>query len=64
MARGRNTVTIRDVAEDAGVSLQTVSRVINGGPNVRPQVRDKVRASVRRFMEEGRQQTAAQRRTA
>jgi uncharacterized membrane protein len=27
-------------------------------------VRDKVRASVRRFMEEGRQQTAAQRRSA
>jgi LacI family transcriptional regulator len=49
MARGRNTVTIRDVAEDAGVSLQTVSRVINGGPNVRPQVRDKVRASIERL---------------
>ena len=45
MARVRKTVTIRDVAEDAGVSLQTVSRVVNGGPNVRPQLRDKVRAS-------------------
>ncbi|MCL9981690.1 MAG: LacI family transcriptional regulator [Erythrobacter sp.] len=49
MARGRKTVTIRDVAEDAGVSLQTVSRVVNGGPNVRPQLRDKVRAAIERL---------------
>lgn len=49
MARGRKTVTIRDVAEDAGVSLQTVSRVVNGGPNVRQQLRDKVRASIERL---------------
>jgi LacI family transcriptional regulator len=49
MARGRKTVTIREVAEDAGVSLQTVSRVVNGGPNVRPQLRDKVRASIERL---------------
>jgi LacI family transcriptional regulator len=49
MARGRKTVTIRDVAEDAGVSLQTVSRVINGGPNVRPQLREKVQAAIDRL---------------
>lgn len=49
MARGRKTVTIRDVAEVAGVSLQTVSRVINGGPNVRPQLRDKVQAAIDRL---------------
>ena len=49
MARGRKTVTIRDVAEDAGVSLQTVSRVVNEGPNVRPQLRDRVRASIERL---------------
>ena len=49
MARGHKTVTIRDVAEDAGVSLQTVSRVVNGGPNVRPQLRDRVRASIERL---------------
>ena len=49
MARVRKTVTIRDVAEDAGVSLQTVSRVVNGGPNVRPQLRDKVRAAIERL---------------
>lgn len=46
MARVRKTVTIRDVAEEAGVSLQTVSRVVNGGPNVRPQLRDKVQAAI------------------
>lgn len=49
MARVRKTVTIRDVAEDAGVSLQTVSRVVNDGPNVREQVRDKVRASIEKL---------------
>lgn len=50
MARGRNkSVTIREVAEDAGVSLQTVSRVINDGPNVRPQMREKVQASIDRL---------------
>jgi LacI family transcriptional regulator len=49
MARGRKTVTIRDVAEDAGVSLQTVSRVVNGGPNVRPLLRDKVQSAIDRL---------------
>ncbi len=49
MARRKNAVTIRDVAEDAGVSLQTVSRVINDGPNVRPQMRNKVQASIERL---------------
>lgn len=49
MARMRKTVTIRGVADDAGVSLQTVSRVVNGGPNVRPQMRDKVRAAIERL---------------
>ena len=49
MARVRKTVTIRDVAEEAGVSLQTVSRVVNDGPNVRPQVRDKVQAAIDRL---------------
>ncbi len=49
MARRRNTVTIREVAEDAGVSLQTVSRVINNEPNVRPQMRDRVQSSIDRL---------------
>lgn len=39
MARVRKKVTISAVAEDAGVSLQTVSQMVNGGPDVRPQPR-------------------------
>lgn len=49
MARRRNSVTIREVAEDAGVSLQTVSRVINNEPNVRPQMRERVQSSIDRL---------------
>jgi LacI family transcriptional regulator len=41
------TVTIKDVAERAGVSAKTVSRVINGEPHVRPEVRDAVMEVVR-----------------
>ena len=36
------SVNIRDVARAAGVSYQTVSRVINGHPNVRPSTLRKV----------------------
>lgn len=36
-----------DVARRAGVSLKTVSRVVNGEPNVRPAVRDRVLAAAR-----------------
>lgn len=39
-------VTIEDVAAAAGVSRQTVSRVINNGPNVKPAVRQRVEAMV------------------
>jgi LacI family transcriptional regulator len=39
-------VTIKHVAADAGVSLQTVSRVINNEPNVRPEMKDRVQASI------------------
>ena len=35
-------VTIRDVAAAAGVSHQTVSRVMNGRPDVAPETRDRV----------------------
>ena len=38
--------TIDDVAALSGVARVTVSRVLNGGPNVRPQVREKVMAAV------------------
>ena len=37
--------TIDDVAELAGVSIKTVSRVFNQEPNVRPETRNKVVAA-------------------
>lgn len=46
MARRRQSVTIKHVAADAGVSLQTVSRVINKEPNVRPAMMERVQASI------------------
>ena len=46
MARRRQSVTIKHVAADAGVSLQTVSRVINDEPNVRPEMKARVQASI------------------
>ncbi len=40
------TITIKDVARRAGVSLITVSRVINGANNVRPDTRARVQAAI------------------
>ncbi|MCM8731723.1 LacI family DNA-binding transcriptional regulator [Hephaestia sp. GCM10023244] len=45
----RQSVTIRHVAAEAGVSLQTVSRVVNNEPNVRPQVRERVMEAVNKL---------------
>ena len=39
-------VTIKEVAKHAGVSLGTVSRVINGAQNVSPKTRKKVKESI------------------
>lgn len=39
-------VGIRDVAERAGVSLGSASRVINGAPDVAPALRERVRAAI------------------
>lgn len=36
------TITIYDVAREANVSMATVSRVVNGNPNVKPTTRKKV----------------------
>lgn len=39
-------VTMRDVAARAGVSLKTVSRVVNGEPHIRPETRDAVQVAI------------------
>lgn len=44
--RGRNVITIHDVAKHCGVSPMTVSRVINGETNVKDNTRQKVLASI------------------
>ena len=45
-ASGRRGITIREVAGRAGVSIKTVSRVVNNEPNVRPETRKRVREAV------------------
>src|SRR6266702_1148644 len=39
-------ITLKDVADQSGVSFQTVSRVINGGQDVAADTREKVLAAV------------------
>ena len=47
-AEGRLPV-MADVARLAGVSHQTVSRVVNGQPNLRPETRDRVLAAIQQL---------------
>lgn len=42
-------ITIYDVAREAGVSMATVSRVVNGNPNVKPATRKKVLETIERL---------------
>jgi LacI family transcriptional regulator len=44
--RSRGSVTVQDVAREAGVSAMTVSRVVNGGTNVRETTREAVLAAI------------------
>lgn len=44
--RSRGTVTVQDVARAAGVSAMTVSRVVNGGANVRETTRVAVQEAI------------------
>ena len=44
-----NNVTIYDVAREANVSMATVSRVVNGNPNVKPSTRKKVQEVIERL---------------
>lgn len=45
----KRRVTIKDVAAEAGVSVQTVSRVMNKGPNVTAAMQAKVTAAVEKL---------------
>ncbi len=45
----REQATIRQVAKEAGVSTQTVSRVINNRPEVLPETRDRVQKVIARL---------------
>src|SRR5438309_1339934 len=47
--RRRGTITIEDVARAAGVSAMTVSRVVNGGRNVRETTRNAVLEAVKKL---------------
>ncbi|GGE19881.1 catabolite control protein A [Marinithermofilum abyssi] len=49
MGKKKETITIYDVAREAGVSMATVSRVVNGNPNVKPVTRKKVLETIRRL---------------
>jgi len=44
--RPKTRITIRDVAQEAGVSYQTVSRVINDRPDVAPETRARVQSAI------------------
>ena len=43
------TITIYDVAREAGVSMATVSRVVNGNKNVKENTRKKVLEVIESF---------------
>src|SRR5215210_7153458 len=47
--RAVGPVTIKPVAAEAGVSTQTVSRVINGRPDVSPETRETVQQVINRL---------------
>ncbi|MFK3979293.1 LacI family DNA-binding transcriptional regulator [Micromonospora sp. NPDC050397] len=44
--RRRKRPTMRDVAQEAGVALRTVSRVVNGDPTVGPHLVSRIRAAI------------------
>lgn len=49
ISRSSGNVTIIDVAQEAGVSYATVSRVLNNDPHVKPETRERVVHSITRL---------------
>ena len=49
MGSGKKAITIRDVARTAGVSVSTVSRVLNDKDDVAPETYEKVQIVIRRL---------------
>ena len=49
MQRNRKKITIRDVASEAGVSVTTVSRVLNGKDDISEETIKKVEAVVQQL---------------
>ena len=49
VSRSSGNVTIIDVAQEAGVSYATVSRVLNNDPHVKPETRERVVHSISRL---------------
>ena len=47
--RGIMSVTIKDVAREADVSVATVSRVVNGMPNINDEMKLRVRAAIKKL---------------
>ena len=46
MRKTRQTITIQDVAKTAGVSVSTVSRVLNGKVDVALETQDRIRSAI------------------
>jgi LacI family transcriptional regulator len=65
MEKETASITIHDVAEVAGVSISTVSRVVNGLERVAPETRRKVESAIRRlnFQPNSRAQALSRKRT-
>ncbi|WP_030917566.1 LacI family DNA-binding transcriptional regulator [Streptosporangium amethystogenes] len=60
MARPGTRATVRDVAAETGLSIATVSRVLNGQANVAPRTRDLVLQAVGRLGDQAPQPRARQ----
>jgi LacI family transcriptional regulator len=60
------TLTLKEIAELAGVSRSTASRVLNDHPGVRPEVRERVSQVIREqdFQPDPAARSLASRRTA